>query len=156
MLFTDRLAWSTSLVDLSRLTVAEKVVVGSAGVLLVASLLPWFTVDFAEFGEATLSGWDVPVPFGRLPVLLGLVMAAHVLLTRFAPDLALPDLPWPTVHLGAGVTAAVLVLTKLVAGQDDGVPLLDAPVTKGFGLLLAALAASVLAIGGVLYRRQEP
>jgi len=137
-------------VDLNKLSTSEKIVSASAIVLLIASFLAWFEVDTA-IGTISGNGWDVGFIFGPLPVLLGLVMLAHVAISNFAPDLALPDLPWPRVHLAAGVAAAALVILKLAMGEDVAGFDLD----RGIGLFLAALAAIGLAVGGFLYNKEH-
>lgn len=141
--------------DLNKLSTSEKVILASGIALLVASFLPWFSVDLGQFGSASGNGWDMGFLVGPLPVLLGIVMAAHVAISRFMPDLALPDLPWPKIHLVAGVAIAVLVVLKLIIGEDDGTPLVDIDVDRGIGLFLAALAAIGLGVGGFLYNKEH-
>ena len=141
--------------DLTKLSTSEKVIGASGIVLLLASFLPWFSVDLGQFGEASGNGWDMGFLFGPLPVLLGLVMVAHVAISNFMPDLELPELPWPMVHMVAGILAAVLVVLKLLIGEDDGTPVVDIDVDRAFGLFLATLAAIGLGVGGFLYRKEH-
>ena len=140
--------WSTS--SVSRLTTAERIVCASAIVLFVAALLPWFVLD-SDVYDANRSGWDVDFPWGALPVIIGLAMLAHLTFANFAPDIRLPDLPWPRVHLVGGPLAALLVVTKLLIGETIAVYELD----RAFGIYIAAVAAVALAFGGVRYHRDH-
>jgi hypothetical protein len=138
-------------VDLNKLSTSEKIIGASGIVLLIASFLSWFTID--EF--ASWSGWEVQFVWGRLPVLLGLVMVAHVAISNFAPDLALPDLPWPKVHLCAGGAAAALVVLKVLIGHDVDTLIGALSTDRSVGLFVAALGAIGLGIGGFLYDREH-
>ncbi len=134
--------------DLNKLSTSDKVIAGSAIALLIFSFLPWFEVDFGPFGSASVNGWEFFF-WGILPVLLGLVMLAQIAITVFSPDTKLPELPvtWGQVHLGAGGIAAVLVILKLLIGED--------PASRAFGLFLSVLAAIGLAVGGFLKFQEE-
>lgn len=146
--------------DFSKLTTSDKVIAGGAIVLFIASFLPWFEVSisggFGFGGSATGNGWDVGFLWAGVPVILGLVMLAQVAIERFAPDTQLPDLPatWGQIHLGAGAIAALLVVLKLLIGEDDeGIPGIE--ISRQFGLFLATLAAIALAVGGYLKFQEE-
>lgn len=133
---------------LDKLARSEQVIAISAIVLLIASFLPWFSIDLGPF-SVDANGWDVGFLWAGIPVILGLVMLAHVLVSKLSPDTKLPDLPvsWAQVHLGAGALAALLVVLKLLIGEDG--------VDRSFGLILATLAALGLAYGGFLYYREH-
>ncbi|MBK5224597.1 MAG: hypothetical protein JJE52_17320 [Acidimicrobiia bacterium] len=125
-------------------------IAGSAIALLIFSFLPWFTFDLGPFGgNVSVNGWDVGFLWGVFPVILGIIMLVQVALTAFSPETKLPDLPvtWGQVHLGAGGLAALLVVLKLLIGQDG--------FSRGFGLFLAAVAAIGLAAGGFLKFQAE-
>ncbi|MFP4513445.1 MAG: hypothetical protein ACLFRV_10925 [Acidimicrobiales bacterium] len=139
--------------DLSKLSTSDKVISGSAIALLIFSFFPWFSADTGGFGPSySESGWDFFLT-GILPVLLGIVMLAHVAITAFSPDTKLPDLPatWGQIHLGAGAASAVLVLLRLLMGAEVGGFNLD----RSFGIFLAAVAAIGLAAGGFLKFQEE-
>lgn len=129
--------------DLNKLTTGDKVIAASGIVLFIAYFLPWFKVDLGPFGDVTASGSDVDFLWSTLPMLLGLIAAAVVIATKLF-DLKLPDLPAPLgqILLGIGAIAAVLVVLKLIIGEDH--------VDRAYGLFLAALAAIGLAVGGFL------
>jgi hypothetical protein len=142
-------------VDINKLSMPEKIISASAIVLFIASFLPWFEVSLAGFGGAgTGSGWDVGFLWGGIPTILGLVMLAHVMISNFASNVSLPDLPWPRIHMIAGIAAAVLVVLKLIIGEDDG-GFDGVEVTRKFGLFLAAIAAIGLGAGGFLYNKEK-
>ena len=132
--------------DLNKLTMPEKIISASAIVLLLASFLTWFKVSFLGV-SVSFNGWDVGFLWCRLPVLLGIVMLAHIVIKNFFPQVNLPDAPWDRIHLGAGVLAAVLVVLKLLVGEEHT----GVDFDRGIGLILGALAAIGLGVGGFLY-----
>ena len=139
--------------DLKKLSQGDQIIGASGILLLIFSFLPWFKIeiDLGPFsgGSATANGWDYFFT-GIIPVLLGLIMIAHVALTNFSPQTKLPTLPvtWGQVHMGLGGLAAVLVVLRLLIGEED-------PIDRSYGLFLAALAAIGLAVGG-FFKMKEP
>jgi hypothetical protein len=142
-------------VDINKLSTSEKVISVSAIVLFIASFLPWFKVSVSGFGSASGNGWDVGFLWAGIPTLIGLVMLAHVLITNFGGDnVKLPEIPWEKVHMIGGIVAAVLVVLKLIIGEDnDGFTGVE--VSRQFGLFLATLAAIGLGVGGFLYNKEH-
>lgn len=141
--------------DLSKLTTADRVILGAAIAYLIFMFLPWYGVDIPGIsggGSYSNSGWDYFLG-GILPMILALVMAVHVAITRFAPDTKLPDLPvpWSQVHMFAGIAIAVIVALRLLIGSDE-IAGIDTgfDLDRKFGLFLAVLAAIGLAVGGFL------
>lgn len=137
--------------DLSKLSTGDRVIVASGGVLFIAYFLPWFTAD-AGFVSVSASGGDVGFLWATLPMLLGLAAAGVIIASKLF-DVTLPDLPipWGQALLGAGALAALLVVLKLLIGEDaGGAEALGIDVSRGFGIFLAALAAIGLAAGGFL------
>jgi len=138
-------------VDLNKLTTGDKVIAASGIVLFIAYFLPWFKVDFGfGIGSATVNGSDVDFLWSTLPMLLGLIAAGIVIATKLF-DVKLPDLPAPLgqILFGIGVVAAVLVVLKLIIGEDP-----SELVDRSYGLFLAALAAIGLAVGGFLKTKE--
>ena len=137
--------------DLNKLTLSDKIIAGSGIVLFIAYFLTWFTVDAGIF-SADVSGGDVTNAFlfATIPMLIGLVMAGVVIASKLF-DVKLPELPvpWGTAMFGAGALAALLVVMKLLLGEDDeGIDGIE--INRGLGLFLATLAALGLAAGGFL------
>ncbi len=141
--------------DINKLSLSDKIIVGSGILLFIAYFLPWFKVSIEGFedipgtgGSATANGSDVDFIWSTLPMLIGLVMAGVIIASKLF-DVKLPDLPvtWGQAHLGLGALAAFLVVLKLLIGEDGGFGI---EVSRSFGLFLAALAAIGLAAGGFL------
>lgn len=132
--------------DLNKLTTSDKVIAGSGILLFIAYFMPWFKVDFGPGGSVSASGGDVDFIWSTFPMLIGLVMAGVVIASKLF-DVKLPDLPvpWGQVHLGLGGLAALLVVLKLLMGEDP-----SSVVERAFGLFIAAIAAIGLAAGGFL------
>lgn len=132
--------------DLSKLTMGEKVV-GAAGVLLLIDLLflPWHKLDLGIV-SVSRSGIESPNAFwGILAVLVTLAMVAVVVVTRFTTA-KLPDLPIPLgqTMFFAGIAVLALLLLKLVLETD----------LLGFGAWLGILLAGAMAYGGFLIRQE--
>ncbi|HEX6417948.1 MAG TPA: hypothetical protein VFZ77_05615 [Acidimicrobiales bacterium] len=149
--------------DISKLKTSDWVIAASGLVLLIASFLDWFTVEIDGgelFGTASAggNGWDVGFFWAGIPVIIGLAMIAVVAIRAFSPETKLPDLPigWGQTLFIAGVVAAVIVVLKLLIGEDvDGAEAFGIEVKRAFGLFLASLAAIGLAVGGFLEWQEE-
>ncbi|MEL7210391.1 MAG: hypothetical protein AAGK32_19535 [Actinomycetota bacterium] len=135
--------------DLSKLSMGDKVIAGSALAYFIFMFFPWFELDLGPgdifiSGTADANGFDVGFLWGFFPLLLALIMVAIVAVKAFSPDTELPELPigYGQLLLGLGSLAAVLVVLKLLIGEDF--------FSRQFGLFLAALAAIGLAAGGFL------
>ena len=151
--------------DLSKLSLGDKLIAGSAIGLFVFSFLPWFKVSvdggsvFGNFSR-NFSGWDVGFLWGRFPLFLAVLMAAYIGVKAFSPDTKMPSLPiaYGQALLGVGILAAFLVILKLLIGEDAGVPGgLDGTgisITRSYGLFLSVLATIGLAVGGY-FKMQE-
>jgi hypothetical protein len=138
-------------VDLSKLTTSDKIVAGSGLLLFICSFLPWFEVSVAGFSE-TGSGWDVGFLWAGLPALLGLIAAGVVIAKMQGVDLPKLPVTWGMAFLIAGGLSAVLVVLKLLIGEDS---VLGVSVDRAWGLFLATLAALAFAYGGFMKFRED-
>ncbi len=135
--------------DLSKLTTSDKVIGVSAVALLVMSFLPWFGYA-KEFSD---DGWHFPV-FGVIPLLLGLAMLAGVIIAVFVTKLRDLPLSWAAANLIAGSVAALLILCKVLIGDQSNIVIGTIDLSRKFGIYLSLLAAVGLAVGGVLKTRE--
>jgi hypothetical protein len=131
----------------NKLTPGNIVILVAGIVMLIASFL-----DFYEFGPVSASSWDRDTfLFGiaTLPVLFGLIMAAHVALTAFA-SVNLPDRPltftWDQVHIALGFQSTIMMIAFLL--RDKG--FLD----FGIGFWLMLLSAIALLVGAIMRQRE--
>jgi hypothetical protein len=129
-------------VDLSKLTLGEKII-GGAGIVLVLDLLffPWHSVD-TGFGTFTRSGIESPNSlWGMLALLVTIATVAAVLLRKLTTT-KLPDLPvaWGQAIFYACIAILALLLIKLISETD----------ALGFGCYLAILLAGGMVYGGFL------
>ncbi|MEO6988652.1 MAG: hypothetical protein ABI239_08385 [Aquihabitans sp.] len=142
--------------DLTKLSIGDKVMAGSGIALFIFSFFPWYKVDFGgPFGGGTVtqSGWHFFFT-GIIPTLLALALVGYVVVTKVLDGIELPELPvaWPLVVLGTAGLAALLVIIRLLAGGDDGgTGVLD----RSFGIFLAVLGAIGLAVGAFLKFQED-
>lgn len=132
--------------DLSKLTMGEKII-GGAGILLVLDLLlfPWHKIDLGIV-SVSRSGIESPNSlWGILAMLVALAMVAVVVVTRFTST-NMPDLPIPLgqAMFFAGIAVAALLFIKLIVETDF----------LGFGAYLGILLGGAMAYGGFLYRKE--
>jgi hypothetical protein len=129
---------------INSLSNGEKLIAAGGVVLLIASFLPWYSVDFGEFGSIDRNGWESPgAIWSVLAVIIGVIMAAVVLAPKFG-NVALPDLgsvTWAQALLGLGSAALLFIILKLINESSS----------MAFGFFLGILAAIALAAGGYLY-----
>ena len=144
--------------DLSKLSRTDRIIAGSGIVLFIASFLPWFEVSAEGVGSNDGNGWDVGFIWGGIPALLGLLLAGIVLATKLG-SAKMPDLPIPLgqAMLAAGVLAALLVVIKLLVGEDtpNTFGFVEIDVSRAWGLFVATIAALGLAFGGYLAFKEE-
>jgi hypothetical protein len=137
-----------------KLKTSAIVILAGAAVVLLGSFL-----EVLEAGDDSSNAWgDGTLPLYTLPVLLGLIMAAHVLLTTFG-NANLPErvlgLGWDQIHAAAGIWAALMMLCFLIGNTGFEIAGIEANPDKGAGFWLMLLGSIALAVGAVL-RTQEP
>lgn len=132
--------------DLSKLTLGEKIV-GGAGIVLVLDLLlfPWHKIDLGIV-SVSRSGIESPNGFwGILAMLVAIAMVAVVVVTRLT-SATMPDLPIPLgqAMFFAGIAVVVLLFIKLILETSF----------LGFGAYLGLLLGGTVAYGGFLMRKE--
>lgn len=141
--------------DLNKLTTGEKVICASGILFLIAMFLPWWGLDFGDFGSASNSGWDYFLT-GILPLLIVVAMVAQILLTKFSStQLPAPPLPWNQLHLIAGGVVAVLLVLRVIIGSSEGSGAFEVDLDRMYGLWVALVAAIGVGVGGFL-KSKEP
>lgn len=135
-------------VDLKKLTPGEMTTAISGVVLLVFSFFHWYSVDLGPFGTYSRNGWQSPgAIWSILAVLLGVVLAAHVIVGKLA-NVDMPErlgsIGWGVMHLVGGVLALVFILLKIVNESSS----------MAFGFYVGILAAIGLAVGGYLMAKE--
>ena len=142
---------------MDKLTTSDKLIFIGGIVYLIAMFLPWYGVDVPFGGSYDNNGWDYFLG-GWVPLILIVVLAAHVGVTRFSPDTKIPDLPipWSQGYMIAGAVAAIIVVLRLligsdeVAGFDTGIDL-----DRKFGLIVAVVAAICVAVGSSMKLKED-
>jgi len=144
-----------------KLSQSGTVILVAAAIMTLASFLPfWKTslgggIDVSVFGPqvADKTAWTSEFfffPVTILPVVCGVLMALHVVVSTFTST-TLPrrilGLTWNQVHVVLGLQAAVMMLAFLV--QERGI------FQLGVGFYLMLLAGIGLAIGALLREREE-
>jgi hypothetical protein len=135
--------------DLNKLSQGDKVVGASGILLLVFSFLPWY----GKFGGSR-NGWDYFL-FGVIPVILGVVMVAEVVIRNFT-ETKMPELPitYGQLHVILGAVAFALVLLRLLITDKVGALGVHVSLDRKYGLFLAVLASLGLLAGGLLKMRE--
>jgi hypothetical protein len=121
-------------------------------VMLFASTFGFY--EWSEFGtHGSFSAWSAGLffPVSIIPVLLGVIMAAQVAVSTYAPGVSIPSRPfgfsWDQLRVAAGAQATVMMLAFFVQRR--------APFSMGGGFWLMLLAAIALLVGAVM-RVREP
>ena len=126
--------------DLSKLSMSQKLAGGGAALYVIAWFLPWFSFSYAGLAAADISasGSDLNFLWGTLPFLCALVVLALVAIPVFAGNVDLSKVPAPAI-LVAGGLGGFLTIVKLLIGESY--------VDRAWGLFVAAIAGGVMAYG---------
>lgn len=128
---------------LAKLSQAERIVL-VAGVLLIFDLLvlPWHSADIPEdvgFDPTRTAVQEIYPAYGIAAVVLTAVMIVQIVLSRLmSVRLPPPGLPWPVVHLVAGIFVAVVLVIKLFRETE----------LLGYGAYSGVLGGILVAYGG--------
>jgi hypothetical protein len=123
------------------LTAGEALVLAGAGLMLLASILPWYEVDLI-LGTGTLDAWQEPgLVWSAGAVTLSTVLAILVLKRTLDPRSlpALTPLTWGLVWGAGGALPLVCVALKLLTDSDF----------VAYGFYVAFGAGGLQAVGGV-------
>ena len=140
--------------DLTKLTLGDRVIAGSGIALFFFSFFNWLGWEYGPYSESA-SGWSFTLTL--FAILIGMAMVVLVSLKAFGVDLpALGGVTWGQILLGMGVASFVFVLIKLIVGPNVNTGGIDVGVdkTRGIGIFLGLIATAGLAAGGYL-RMQE-
>lgn len=152
---------------LRKLDTADRVVVLSTIVLMGSPWLDWFKATYEGGlvgGSSTINGWDVSnrAFWVIIPCLLALLSLAVVLVRTYFRRVELPPLPigYGQAVFFAGLAAAGLVLMKVLVGEEVRAfvianTVIDADVSRSYGIFVALLAALGFAAGGYLKWKDE-
>ena len=136
---------------LSRLSLVDRIGVGAGIAILVASLLPWYTVSLEGIAgdrSYSSSAWDVSFG-GWFPVLLLMALAVLIVVVRAVSTLPVGFATvLPLVQVAVPPLAAVVILLRRVTYPNgtDGYSSAGA----GFGLFVGLLVALAGCFGGWL------
>ena len=130
------------------LRTAEKIIVITGFALFIDGFLPWYQVSVGPI-SVTANGWEAPgAIWSILAILIGTTMAGTIIFKHFARaglPYAVQGFTWPKIYLGGGVAALAFVLIKY----------LNESSYLGFAFYVGLIAATALAVGGVLLFREE-
>ncbi|HEY7268209.1 MAG TPA: hypothetical protein VH951_00145 [Dehalococcoidia bacterium] len=130
------------------MTTGEKLVVGGAALMLIASFLPWYSVSLGPLGSFHRSGWQSPGALWSVLALLISLGFAGIILGRKFGNLQLPDLgqfTWGQAALAAGAVVALCILLKLINESSS----------MAIGFFLGIIAAALVAVGGYFRYTEE-
>lgn len=137
--------------DLSKLSLGDKIIAVSGILLLIFSFFPWLGFSFGSF-SASGSAWKFTLCW--LAVLLGVACVVSVVLKM--QGVKLPELgsvTWPQIVLGIAVVAFLFILIKVIAGPGTGgVDISGSGVTKTrkVGIFLGLASSIGLVVGAYL------
>ena len=137
-----------------QLSTSDIIILAAGAVMLIGSFLAFYSVGSGKFSNDT-SAWGSGIfPLGWWPVLFGVLMALHVVLTKFA-NLKLPerilDFNWNQIHFVLAATSVLLMICFLLQKFPGG-----ASVDKGIGFWLLLLGSIALVVGAVMRIQESP
>lgn len=133
---------------INQMTLGEKLAVGGAALMLIASFLPWYSIDIGEFGSFSRNGWQSPGAIWSVLAVIISVGFAGVIIARKFGNVQLPDLgqfTWGQAALAAGGAVPLFIIIKLVSESSF----------MAFGFFLGIIAAVAVAAGGYFRYTEE-
>ena len=131
--------------DLSKLSMGQKIFAVAGLVYFIASFLSWYSYDVAGFISISANAWDIGFLWGTLWALLFII--GGVLLVVPAFGVSAPKLP-AIAFLAVGALATVFTVLKLLIGEPD-------PISASFGIYLAVIAAIAATYGGFMMFKES-
>jgi hypothetical protein len=147
--------------DKIKISTANLVILIAGGVMLIASFLDFQKFSLGSFSKSVNAWSNGSFLIATIPALLGTLMAVHVALESFAPQVALPErilgLTTTQVHLVFALQATIMMLAFLI--QDISPGSIGRQVgfraEKGVGLFLMLIAAIGLLVGALMRMREK-
>jgi hypothetical protein len=136
---------------LNKLKPTEYLVVAGGAIVLIFGLLRWFSWEVDNDGvrgSGKSNAFDYLLT-GVVPWLL-LVGAGAVTVLLATGALNPGRVPWPLVILAATALGAVLIVIRLIIGDDPDLEGLDVDVSRGIGIWLSAIGAILGTVGAFL------
>jgi len=140
-----------------QLSTSDIIILAGGAVMLIASFLTFY--EFKGFGvtvSANAWGGDSGLkvwPLGWWPVLFGVLMAVHVLITKLG-NVNLPeqilDFSWSQIHFVLAAVSALLMVCFLLQKFPGASP------DKGLGFWGMLLASIALVVGAVMRMQEQP
>jgi hypothetical protein len=155
---------------MNRLSMGEKIVLVSSGLLVVLSFVP-FWASYSFEGLEGLGGFDTSENFNawsgaygflvKLAIILAIVALVVVVLR--AVGTALPDLPFSLGlgYVGLGALAALGLLIGVLTGPEDGglgalaADLAGLDISRGVLLFVGVILALAMTYGGYMHMQAE-
>jgi hypothetical protein len=146
--------------DLSKLSVGEKIASASAALLFLFMFFDWFSVEATGGAipvgiSGSSNAWDA---LDNIPIFLviTIVAAVGVAVVRLAESDFEPAVPLNAVVAVLGGISVLLVLYRIVDTPGGGsVPGLSVDVSPAFGIFLGLIAAGGIAYGGYRGMQEE-
>lgn len=148
--------------DISELTLGEKLVGGGAIVLLISLFLPWYGFSSSSIGGSFSQNISLMSGSGGIAflVLAACVVAVGAIVLRMLNIVDISDqgVPEATVVLGAAGIGALLVIWKFLSMPSGGYSSGDfgsAGYGRGYGAYVAIVATVALVAGALMKFQQE-
>ena len=147
--------------DLSRLSLGDKLVALGGIILFIAVLLPWYSYSASTpygGGSASWSLWSASQGIGII-IMLACIAGVGILVLRMFEVLDLNEqgVPESLVVLIAGGVASLFVLLRVISIPDGGLGFFGAAagisIGRTWGLFVGVIAAALF-VGGALMKFQ--
>ncbi|HEY1279159.1 MAG TPA: hypothetical protein VGF22_05760 [Acidimicrobiales bacterium] len=132
-----------------KLSTSDIIILAAGAVILIFGFLPF--IKISGFDKSYNVFGDFAFPVATFVWLIGIIMAAHVALTKFA-NVNLPErvweFTWDQVHVALALFAALIMVFWLITSQTG--------LEKGIGFFFLLLGAIALLVGAIMRTREAP